>query len=372
MIYDNFIRYVDDGRKGLNAGIPMGFPRLDKYLRGLQKKKYYLVGAETGVGKTALADEMFILNPYEEIIKNNRKESLKVFYYSFEIDLESKLAKWVSYRIFQDHKIEIDPEHILGMDMKDEDDDKNKLSEENYKLVLSYKKYFEELFDKIQFEDIPINPTGIKKQVENYCNENGKFVEYEKIVEGKPKKIKYYKPNNINEYVLVIVDHVGLVKAEQKLQKKANIDKLDEHLIELRNKYRCSPVVISQFNRELGDIQRQKFKELRPQLTDFKDSGNTQESANVVIALFHPKRYNITNYLDYELKTQSHDILDSFRTAFVLKNRGGRDGVYIAFRFLGICGYYEEIPKSEDFKENPKWYKKIPDFSKPFNELINE
>jgi hypothetical protein len=49
MIYDNFIRYVDDGRKGLNAGIPMGFPRLDKYLRGLQKKKYYLVGAETGV-----------------------------------------------------------------------------------------------------------------------------------------------------------------------------------------------------------------------------------------------------------------------------------------------------------------------------------
>lgn len=102
----------------------------------------------------------------------------------------------------------------------------------------------------------------------------------------------------------------------------------------------------------------------------FKDSGNTQESANVVIALFHPKRYNITNYLDYELKTQSHDILDNFRTAFVLKNRGGRDGVFIAFRFLGVCGYYEEIPKSEDFKENPKWYKKILDFSKPFNELI--
>ena len=43
MIFENFLKSVEDGRKGLNAGIPMGFPRLDKFLRGLQKKKYYLV-----------------------------------------------------------------------------------------------------------------------------------------------------------------------------------------------------------------------------------------------------------------------------------------------------------------------------------------
>lgn len=161
-----------------------------------------------------------------------------------------------------------------------------------------------------------------------------------------------------------------LTKLEKQLNKKANIDKLDEYLIELRNRYKCSPVVISQFNRELGDIQRQKFKELRPQLTDFKDSGNTQESANVVIALFHPKRYNLNEYLEYELKTGSYDILNNFRMAFILKNRGGKDGVHMAFRFLGICGYYEELPKPEEFRDNPKWYQLVQDFSKPFDELI--
>jgi len=49
MIFDKFIKYVDEGRAGNNRGIPMGFPRLDRFLRGIQKKKYYLIGAPTGV-----------------------------------------------------------------------------------------------------------------------------------------------------------------------------------------------------------------------------------------------------------------------------------------------------------------------------------
>jgi hypothetical protein len=208
-VFKKFIKYVDEGRSGLNKGIPMGFPRLDKYLRGLQRKKYYLLGSVTGTGKTSFVDEAFILNPYKYITTNNCKESLKTFYYSFEIDLESKLAKWVSYQIFQDHKIEIDPEHIVGMDMQNEEDTENRLSDEHYNLVVEYTKYFDDLFDCIQFEDVPINPTGIFNQVKKYCEDNGKWVEYERLVEGKPKKIKYYKPNNPNEYVEIIIDHIG-------------------------------------------------------------------------------------------------------------------------------------------------------------------
>jgi hypothetical protein len=373
MIYDNFIKYIDDGRKGLNRGIPMGFPRLDRYLRGIQKKRYYLIGANTGVGKTAFVDEAFILNPYEWITKTNAKEKLKVFYYSFEIDLESKLCKWVSYQIFKDHNIIIDPDHIAGMDMQHENDSENKLSDENYNLVLSYREYFETLFENIQFEDVAINPTGIKRQVEEYCKSVGKEVSYSKIVEGREKQIKYYKQDNSNEYVIVIIDHIALLKQEQSFSKKLLIDKMDEYLIELRNKYRIIPVVISQFNRELGDIQRQKFKELVPILEDFKDSGNTQESANVVIALFSPKRYNLKSYIDYDLKgeIESKQVVDYFRAMFVLKNRGGKDGVRLGMRFLGNCGYFEEIPPPKDFEKNPLWYSKIVDFSKSFLELIN-
>lgn len=371
-VFKKFLKYVDEGREGLNKGIPMGFPRLDKYLRGLQRKKYYLIGSVTGTGKTSFIDEAFILNPYKYIKQNNIKESLKIFYYSFEIDLESKLAKWVSYQIFQDTGKEIDPEKILGMDMQHETDTENRLSDEDYNLVIKYTTYFDELFGYIQFEDVPINPTGIYNQVKKYMEENGKWIEYERIVEGKPKKIKYFKPNNSNEYVEIIIDHIGLTKKELKYNKKDNIDKLDEYLISLRNAYGCIPIVVSQFNRDMADINRQRFKELTPLLEDFKDSGNTQESANVVIGIFHPKRYNIDTYQDYFLKGNGYNILDVFRCIFILKNRGGRDGMKLALRFLGICGYFEEIPTAEEFNNNVEWYKKVADFSKPFLELIKE
>jgi replicative DNA helicase len=374
MIFENFLKYVDEGRKGLNRGIPMGFSRLDKYLRGIQKKKYYLVGAPTGVGKTAIVDQAFIMNPYNWITKTNAKERLKVFYYSFEIDLESKLAKWVSLQLFVDENIVVDPEHILGMDMKDENDTANRLQDSVYEKIKNYKEHFEKMFEFIQFEDVPLNPTAIFNQVKTYFEENGKHLEYERVVGGKTQKVKYYKPNNPNEYVLVIIDHIGLLKSERTkgefTSKKGNIDKMSNYLIELRNKYKAIPVVVSQFNRELGDVQRQRFKELTPQLEDFKDSGNSQEDANVVMALFSPKRYNLDSYLGYDLKVKNRNVLDNFRALFVIKNRGGRDGVSLGTRFAGHCGYFEEIPVPKDFEANPKWYDLIPDFSKSFDELI--
>lgn len=374
MIFDNFLQFVEDGRKGKNRGIPMGFKRLDRYLRGVQKKKIYLVGGPTGTGKTAFVDEAFILNPYKWIKETNAKEKLKVFYYSFEIDIESKISKWVSYKLFMDEGIIVDPEHIVGMDMENENDSVNRLSDDLYQKIKNCKEYFDEMFTFIEFEDVAIGPTAIFKQVESYCLENFKPISYKRVVGGKEKEILYYKPRNPDEYIIVIIDHIGLVKQErskgENVTKKINLDKLSHYMIELRNRFKVTPVLVSQFNRELGDVQRQRFKELTPQLEDFKDTGNTQEDANVVIALFSPKRYNITNYLGYDLQNSKHNILDYFRAAFVIKNRGGRDGVVLATRFLGECGYYEELPQSSDFEKNPDWYKKVSDFSKSFNELI--
>jgi hypothetical protein len=122
----------------------------------------------------------------------------------------------------------------------------------------------------------------------------------------------------------------------------------------------------------MGDIQRQRFKELTPQLEDFKDSGNSQEDCSVAIALFSPKRYNILRYLDYDLKATKHDVLDIFRAAFVIKNRGGRDGAALGMRFLGHCGYFEEIPKAEEFEENPEYYTMMSNFKKPIAKQIEE
>lgn len=41
-------------------------------------------------------------------------------------------------------------------------------------------------------------------------------------------------------------------------------------------------------------------------------------------------------------------------------------------RFLGVCGYFEEIPDPKTFEENPDYYPMVLNFKKPFNELIQE
>jgi replicative DNA helicase len=50
MTYRKFWDKVNRGVKGLNKGLPMGFPRLENYIAGIQRARYDVVFAESGVG----------------------------------------------------------------------------------------------------------------------------------------------------------------------------------------------------------------------------------------------------------------------------------------------------------------------------------
>ena len=63
MIYNIVKKSVDAGRAGLNQGLPHGFDRLMEFVPDIQKSCYYLVGAESSVGKSAFAYNTFMLNP---------------------------------------------------------------------------------------------------------------------------------------------------------------------------------------------------------------------------------------------------------------------------------------------------------------------
>ena len=77
MIFDQVIDKIDRGKQGLNIGLPMGFDRLVDYVPDIQQGTYYLIGGETGTGKTAFADNCFLYNTYDWI-KNNPKTTIKM------------------------------------------------------------------------------------------------------------------------------------------------------------------------------------------------------------------------------------------------------------------------------------------------------
>lgn len=131
-------------------------------------------------------------------------------------------------------------------------------------------------------------------------------------------------------------------------------------MIILRNKCYHSPVLVQQLSRSLSSTDRFKLNKVEPQLSDFKESGNTQEDANVVLALFSPRRYEIPEFRKYKIGL----LKDRFRSLSILKNRDGEADKILGMCFIGETGSFYELPKGEELTEAD--YEKIQGITKSY------
>jgi hypothetical protein len=339
MAFSDLREEVIKGRDGRNGGIPMGFDRLNHYI-GIRKSMYYLIGGLTGSGKTSFIDDAFVLNPVDWYIAQKGKSNikLKIIYRSMERSRTYKIAKWVSRKIFIDHGISIPVSKLLGWNAR--------MTDEEFALFESYEWYIKEIEEIVTIIDGPENPVGIAKELKEYALENGTVVQIDKYN-------KKYIPNDENTITLVVIDHIGLLKAIKDYpNKKALIDKMSEELRYARDFYGFSPVVVSQFNRDIANIARIKNGDLEPQLEDFADSSQTQNDADVVIALFDPMRYKVPDPSGYDLGK----LIDStgakfYRSVRVIKNSYGSDDIRIGLAFYGEIGMFKELKKKKDMTD---------------------
>lgn len=350
MYKDLVISKVDRGRLGLNKGLPHGLTRMLEFIPGIQQKTYYLIGGETGTGKSAFTNNNFIFTPIEWYLKNKNNESkikLKVFYYSFEIPKEDMFIKAINRSIYLKTGLLLDINYALSRG-------KYRMSDEHYKIVIEHAKMLDEFNDIMVVKDVPTNPTGLWKDMLQYAKDNGTGITSDLRFEGE------YTPNDPNEYVMIVIDHISLSLKERGFATKDTIDKLSEYLIVLRNKCGYTPVVVQQLNRSLSSTERLKFDRLEPQLSDFKDSGNTQQDANIVLTLFSPNKYEIKNYRGYDIDR----LKDRFRALGIAKNRDGEAEKVIGLKYVGECGYFEELPRKDQILESD--YKLIESIKKSF------
>jgi hypothetical protein len=332
---------VDAGLSGRNKGVPMGFNRLNRYI-GIRRGMYFLVGGLTGSGKTSFIDDAFVLNPFDWAISPEGKKSgvkLKIIYRSMERSRTYKLAKWVSRKIFLDHGIIIPVPKLLGWT--------EKMSKDEHDLFLMYEDYVEAMSDVITVIDGPENPVGIAKDLKQHALQNGR-------IEQLDEYNKIYVPNNDHEVTLVIVDHIGLLKLTKELStKKQAIDKMSDELRYARDFYGYTPVVVSQFNRDINNPLRLKNGDVEPQLEDFADSSQTQNDADVVLALFDPMRYKVPDASGYDLtKLVDEYGAKYYRSLRLIKNSYGEDDVRIGLAFLGSIGMFKEMPKRKDITDD--------------------
>jgi hypothetical protein len=342
MSFDILKQEVEKGMSDINNGIPMGFNRLNRYI-GIRPSMFFLVGGNTGSGKTSFIDDCFVLNPFDWYISKDNKTDikLKIIYRSMERSSTYKYAKWVCRKMFLDHGVILSVNKLLGWT--------DKMNAEEYEMFLSYEPYMEKMKEVITVIEGPENPVGIAKHLKKHALENGKIVQDDPDDEYS----KVYVPNDPNTITIVVIDHIGLLKTtKDQPTKKDAIDKMSSELQYFRDFFGYTPVVVSQFNRSISNPMRLKAGDVEPQLEDFSDSSSTQNDADVVLALFDPMRYKVADTSGYDLDKLKDDYgAKYFRSLRLLKNSYGEDDIRIGLGFMGQLGIFKELPKKKDITD---------------------
>lgn len=361
-------------RSGSYNCIPFSdnFPLLSRHLPGIMKGVYYLITANSGIGKTQLAKYMFVKTPYD-FIKSHPESGLKIkiLYFALEESKEEFIDTLIVAYLAEKHKIKID---VLQLNsMYDEE-----ISDDIIEKVEQAKDYFMELFDSIEIVDSVSNPYGIYKYCRKYSNDNGthfwtqlkitdgsakKFIthsDYEKLGTSKGNwKYSHYQQHDENEYVIVISDHISLLQPEQRhggsKHKAMENWSADYCRKQITKHWKYTVVNIQQQAAASENVEHYKAARLEPSLDNLGDNKLTQRDALVVIGLFAPYRYKLTNYLGYDITR----LKDHFRSLIILKNRIGRPNLNLGLYFDGAINKFKELPNSRFTATMEEIYNKI-------------
>ncbi len=343
-----FKQRIEDGLAGQYQGLSNGLSRINKYIFGVQRACYTLLGGLSGSAKTMFVD-FVLINALQDAI--NKNIPINIFYYSYEIDEHTKRAQWLSMLIYNNHNRIIAPEKIKGLG-------DNRLNPEEQAIVALEMVNLDGLFDRITWRWESSNPTGLWKEWYTHMNSKGTFEKEEYVDEHGVTKERIVKfiPTNTNEYNIVVLDHIALCKLESRNGKmftlKENLDKLSEYAVRCRNLFKMTFFFLQQFNQGLNSVERSKYKgvDISPQQSDFKDSTNPYTDADVVLGLMNAYKMDMEMCLGYYIDSENggYNLMDRFRMLKIIKNRLSRDNISLGMLFLPENCYFEELPPSNN------------------------
>lgn len=344
---NDFIFAVNRGMTGANIGLDNGLTNINKYIYGTHQARYYLIGADSGVGKTTVADFMYVLKAWESAKK--MKKRIKIFYCSFEIGRLDKMARWTSYYIYEKYGIQLPSDYILGRI------NGKLLSKEHHLMVIHAYAAVTEMMKDIVFVEDVIHPTKIFEDlIEIHFEKEGTVTRTEVSAEDKAKGrkgyVKSYHANDPDLITELIVDHLALTGSEQKLDTKGTMDRLSKYAVVLRNVFHCTCTFIQQFSTDLMSFHRTMGKKspegIAPQRVDFGDSKATFRDADVVIGLTKPVVFDIPVFHGYQLLAQDGDfeLAHCFIAGYIMKNRYGPSGRMLPMFIDGVTGHIYDLP----------------------------
>ena len=337
---------------GINS-IPSPFIRFSSEFIGVEQQKYYVVTANAKVGKTQITSFLFLYTPLLYAYEHPEQIRVKFFYYPLEETPEDVTRRFMSFILNKYKGIRVSPTDLMSSANKPLSDTVlEALQDEEIKKILSFYE------SHVEFS-ASRNPTGVNKEVEKYMRDNGtvhwKKVHLKDNITGQLREVNafdYYEPNDPDEYVIVIVDHISLIQPERSMTLKQSADKLSEYCVALRNDYGVTPVIVQQQTADKEGLDSFKERKLRPDASGLADTKYTGRDTNVLLGLFNPFKYELPEYMGYDITK----LRGNARFLEVILNRGGVCGGLIGLYFDGETCTFAELPKPTETQQLLKVY----------------
>jgi hypothetical protein len=321
---------IKQGKQGKNKGLPSGFPKLDKYTYGLQRKYMTVIAGDQGSGKSSLALYMYVYRPLMEYINSNK--NIFILYFSFEMSSEVLMAKLLSIYIWETFKEEISYEQVLSLT--------EEISDKNYEYIKKSVGWLNAVESRMTIVDKSVSPKGVYAITKDWALQHGTLLD---INEHKSE----YVPNDPEQMLIAVMDHVRLLSSGTEPGTKAKIDECMDYCVGLRNKMFITWCILVQLNREFKSMDRRNSNYQYLQLNDLADSSSPAQSAELVIGIFDAYREKMKTCEGYKV-----DLLkDNFRFLQLLKNRFGLSNKNVGVLFYGSIGLWEELPKPNEIEE---------------------
>ena len=327
--------------------IPLPFRRFKNELPGIEQGIYYLISGLSKSSKTQITNFLFLYNSIIYAYNHPEKLRVKIFYFPLEETPEAITLRFLSYLLYEKFGIRISPTDLKSTDVEHPIPDSvlEKINADEIQNILRfYESHVEFLEDR--------NPTGVYKVVNNYAKNHGtiyyrniEFVNKETGIKEERKVFDYYKPNDNDEYVFIIVDHVSLLESERGLTLRETINKLSEYMVIFRNRYNYIPVIVQQQStNETGNLEAFKANKVRPTMAGLADSKYTGRDCSVMLGITNPYSFELPDYYGYDITK----LRGNFRVLEVVLNRNGQSNGLCPLFFDGAINFFEECPKPTD------------------------
>lgn len=363
------IKQIRDEGKYLCIPFDESYPKLSEYLPGIMKGVMYKVTAGSGVGKTQLAKSMFVIAPLD-FMRNHPELNLKIriIYFALEESEDEFIDSLVVNRLAMKFNIRIDVLQLRGF--------KKKYA--NTELLNKIHECMEDVsfyMNHIELVDSEYNPTGMYKYCRRYSEKHGTHVwvdeEFTKkgsdgVVKKWTEKVyKEYIPNDENEHVIVVGDHISLIKPERDKESQVMLTK-HQAMAKWSTDY-CRGQITKHWDWTVVNVQQQEqgsekqhytnsgesvVTKTEPTLDGLANNKEIQRDDYVIISVYSPDRFGFDDYHGYDISRMR----DTFRAVKILKNRLGTPNKYVHLLFDGATNRFAELPLPDNQAELRKFY----------------